>query len=100
MTLKQGEEINKKFSSLSDSIKILKESVLEKTTRVSLLDYQKSKLDSLILVKDKSILVSEEEIVRLRKSLEQSKKFHDQERKQWGIWMFISFVITVIGFTK
>lgn len=99
MTLKQGEEINKKFSSLSDSIKILNESISEKIYKLNISDIQKARLDSLLSEKNKTIVMTEEELKRLKKILEDSDKSHWREKKQWGLWMFVSFIVTVIGFS-
>jgi hypothetical protein len=99
MTLKQGEEINKKFSSLSDSIKILNESISEKIYKLNISDIQKARLDSLLSEKNKTIVMTEEELKRLKKILEDSDKSHWREKRQWGLWMFVSFIVTVIGFS-
>lgn len=99
MTLKQGEEINKKFSSLSDSIKILNENLSEKNMRLNISDLQKVKLDSLLAETNKNLVLSNDEIKRLKKILEESDKSHWREKRQWGLWMFISFVMTIVGFS-
>lgn len=96
MTLKQGEDINQRFIVLNDSIKTLNESISDKVVKINLSDLEKSKLDSLLVDKNKIILITEEELKKLRKIMEQRDKLHQQERTQWGLWMFFSFIITVL----
>ena len=96
MTLKQGEDINQRFIVLNDSIKTLNESISDKIVKLNLSDLEKSKLDSLLVDKNKIILITEEELKKLRKIMEQRDKLHQQERTQWGLWMFFSFIITVL----
>ena len=96
MTLKQGEDINQRFIVLNDSIKTLNESISDKVVKLNLSDLEKSKLDSLLVDKNKIILITEEELKKLRKIMEQRDKLHQQERTQWGLWMFFSFIITVL----
>ena len=96
MTLKQGEDINQRFIVLNDSIKTLNESISDKVVKLNLSDLEKSKLDSLLVDKNKIILITEEELKKLRKMMEQRDKLHQQERTQWGLWMFFSFIITVL----
>ena len=96
MTLKQGQEINQKFSNLNDSILNLNGLLKQKKSEITVLNVEKEKLDTnLIFFKDK-LSVSEKEIVMLNEQLTKNRKLYDTERIQWAGWMFLSFVVTVI----
>lgn len=96
MTLKQGQEINQKFSSLNDSISSLNNLLNQKKSEVVGLNVEKQKLDtSLVLFKDK-LSVSEKEIIVLNEQLKKNEKFYKSERTKWAGWMFFSFMVTVI----
>lgn len=96
MTLKQGEEINKKFSSLNDSIRVLNNSITQSKSEVVVLNAQKLKVDSSLILASDKLFVSEKEIKRLNDALKLQDKKQWVERKNWAGWMFFSFAITVM----
>lgn len=101
MTLKQGQEINEKFSTLSDSILILKKNITERKNEIVVLDFEKKNLDSTIIKFQDRIVFSEKEINRLNEQLKiQDLKFW-REKKTWVGWMLFSFfMIVTVGALK
>ena len=103
MTLKQGQEINKKFSFLSDSIKVLNDRFINSKLELKKLSIEKTKLDSNLLLLNQNfmslqndLLVSDKEIKRLNKYIiDQDKGFY-RERREWAVWMLLSMGLTVL----
>jgi len=95
MSIKQGEEINKKFSSLSDTIKILENKLQINQMSLITTQVEKSKLDSTYLVLSSKFLSSELEVRNLQKEIIQREKDFWKERRQWAVWMLLSMVVTV-----
>jgi len=96
MTLKQGDDINKRFISLTDSIKLLNSSLtsleLKSKDLDSSLAESKSKLNASLTLN----IISEEEIKRLNKIIEENEKYFVSERRSWAGWMLFSVLVTVV----
>ena len=95
MTIKQGEEINKKFSDLSDTIKNLEDRLVINKSNFKTLEGQKNKLDSNYFILNSRYQLSESEIKSLQKEIIQREKDFWRERKQWAVWMLLSMAVTV-----
>lgn len=99
MTIKQGEDINKTFSVLNDSIKRINEKfdlyMLENGKRFQKVyndyNFELNNHKVVRLEADKSKM----EINRLNLLLETNDKEHWKEKRQWAGWMMFSFFITV-----
>jgi len=103
MTLKQGQEINNKFSFLSDSIKNLNEKYSFSKSELGKLSIEKQKVDSNLLISNKNLLMyqsnwytSEKEIKKLSQYIIDQDKSFWRERREWGVWMVLSMVVTVL----
>ena len=96
MTIKQGQEINQKFSSLNDSILLLNKNLEDKKTELVIVDKQKKSSDSNLLFSMDKIMISNQEIERLNKTIvDRDNKFWG-EKKIWAGWMFFSVAVTVL----
>lgn len=96
MTIKQGEEINKKFSSLNDSIQLLNKAISETKIEVATLNIQKQKVNLALDTTSQKLLTSDKEVERLNNMLKAKDKQHWKEKANWGGWMFFSFFVTVM----
>ena len=96
MTIKQGEEINKKFSSLSDSINTLNKTISETKSEVVTLSIQKQKINLALDTTFQKLSTSDKEIERLNGMLKAKDKQYWKEKTNWAGWMFFSFVVTVM----
>lgn len=95
MTLKQGEEINKKFASLSDTIKTLENKLQTNKIKLNKVQVEKFKLDSTHSILNSRLNSSELEVKNLQKEIIQREKEFWQERRGWAVWMILSMVVTV-----
>lgn len=100
MTLKQAEDINKKFSSLNDDILSLKDSVNKTNRNLNLTVSEKNKLDSLLKLNSNKLVMTEEEVKRLNKWIQENDKMYWREKRQWAGWMVFSFVLIIFGFSQ
>jgi hypothetical protein len=99
MTLKQGEDINKQFVNLNDSIKRVNEKfnlyMLENGKRFQKVyndyNFELNNHKVVRLEADKSKM----EINRLNLLLENNEKEHFREKRGWATWMMVSFFLTV-----
>jgi hypothetical protein len=95
MTLKQGEEINKKFSSLSDTIKTLENKLQNSQINLNKVEVEKFKIDSSYTILNSQFRTSELEVKNLQKEIIQREKDFWKERRTWGVWMILSMAVTV-----
>ncbi len=100
MTLKQAEDINKKFSSLNEDILSLKDSVNKTNKNLNLTVSEKNKLDSLLKLNSNKLVMTEEEVKRLNKWIQDNDKMYWREKRQWAGWMVFSFVLIIFGFSQ
>ena len=100
MTLKQAEDINKKFSSLNEDILSLKDSVSKTNKNLNLTVLEKNKLDSLLKLNSNKLVMTEEEVKRLNKWIQENDKMYWREKRQWAGWMVLSFILIVFGFSQ
>ena len=96
MTLKQGQEINKKFSTLSDSITFLNKGLFQKDTQINLLNTNNINLNNNLLIVSEKLKIYDVEVKRLNSLLVNKEKEHWHEKMKWGGWMFFSFCLTVV----
>lgn len=96
MTVKQGEDINKRFVNLNDSISILNASLTKTNDELFSLRDKNIKLDSTLKLATTNVVVSGEEIKRLNGLVKKNESSYWQEKKIWAGWMFFSFVVTVV----
>lgn len=96
MTLKQGEEINHKFSSLNDSIQKLNFNISKTTSDIKILFSEKEKVNTSLIITSDKLFTSEKEITRLQNELKIQDKEHWKQKNNWARWMFFSFMMTVI----
>ena len=96
MTLKQGEDINKKFSTLSDSIKALSEQITITGKTVQTLETEKVELSKNISNVNKDLANSYSEINKLNILLAKRDREFWNEKKSWGGWMLFSFMVTIM----
>ena len=96
MTIKQGQEINQKFSSLSDSINTLNKTISETKSEVVTLSIQKQKINLALDTTFQKLSTSDKEIERLNSMLKAKDKQHWNEKTNWAGWMFFSFIVTVM----
>lgn len=96
MTIKQGQEINQKFSSLNDSITILNKNLSDKKIEINLVEGQKKSLDSTLSTSLNKIFVSDKEIEKLNKTIVDNDNRFWREKKTWVGWMLLSFVTLVL----
>jgi len=96
MTLKQGNEINNKFSSLNDSLISLNKKLNSTQETITVFQTQNKELNDNLSVSNKNLLNSDLEIKRLNQLLIDREKKFWVEKRNWGGWMFFSFAITVM----
>ena len=96
MTLKQGNEINNKFSSLNDSLISLNKKLNSTQETITVFQTQNKELNDNLSVSNKNLLNSDLEIKRLNQLLVDREKKFWNEKKTWAGWMFFSFVVTVL----
>lgn len=96
MTLKQGIEINQKFSSLGDSINTLNRIILDTKSDVATLSVEKQKIDLTLGVTSQKLTASDKEIERLNALLKTRERQFWKEKQSWGGWMFFSVAVTVM----
>lgn len=100
MTLKQGEDINKKFSSLNDTINSLKDTVNKTKNVLNLTVSEKNKLDSLFRINQDKLVVSDREVKKLNELLKENQDIQMRERRNWAAWMVFSFILVIVGFSQ
>ena len=96
MTVKQGEDINKTFSVLKDSINILNTNSIKANNELLSAKDKNIKLDSTLQLASNSLLTSENEIKRLNELIKKNESSYWQEKRTWAGWMFFSFMVTVL----
>ena len=96
MTLKQGENINKQFSDLNDSIITLNKQLLFTNSSIKTLEVQKIELNKNIVDVNDSLSSSNNQIKRLNTLLTKREREFWNEKKNWAGWMFFSFFVTVM----
>lgn len=96
MTVKQGEDINKTFSVLKDSINKLNTNFVKTNNELLLVKDNSLKLDSTLQLTSNNLLISENEIKRLNTVIKKNDSFYWQEKRNWAGWMFFSFMVTVL----
>ena len=96
MTVKQGEDINKTFSVLKDSINILNTNSIKANNELLSTKDKNIKLDSTLQLASNSLLTSENEIKRLNELIKKNESSYWQEKRTWAGWMFFSFMVTVL----
>lgn len=103
MTLKQGQEINKKFSYLTDSIKNLNSTFQNTKLELNKVHLEKLKLDSNLLLLNKNFLlsqenlaISEKEIKRLNQYIISQDRSFYRERREWAVFGFLSMALMVL----
>lgn len=89
MTVKQADEINKKFLDLRDSISALDKTVTITKVEIDSLKVEKQKIDS-------SFVRTTEKVLTLDTLVKDEDKKHWREKRTWAIWMFFSIVTTVV----
>lgn len=96
MTVKQAEEINKKFLDLRDSINSLGKTIVVSKVEIDSLKTQKQKLDSNLVLTSEKILVSDKKVEDLDAYIKKTDKQYWQEKKQLAGWMVLSFALPFI----
>lgn len=96
MTLKQGEEINNKFSSLNDSINRLNINSSKLTEELISVRSMKIKSDSTLKITVDNLTVTESEISRLNGLIKKNESYYWKEKRTWAGWMFFSVAVTVM----
>lgn len=96
MTLKQGNEINNKFSTMNDSLNLLNKKLDFTKETITGFQLQNKELNENLFVSNKNLVNSDLEIKRLNQLLVDREKKFWNEKKTWAGWMFVSFVVTVL----
>lgn len=96
MTVKQADEINKKFLDLRDSISALDKTVNVNKVEIDSLKVEKQKLDSNFVYASEKLVVSDKKIETLDTLVKDEDKQHWREKRMWAVWMFFSIVTTVV----
>lgn len=96
MTVKQGEDINKQFISLNDSISVLNGYLGRTKNELLFTEARGVRLDSTLKMTSNSLLISEEEIKRLNSLVKRNESRYWQEKRTWAGWMLFSVVVTVV----
>ena len=96
ITKKQGENINKTFSILKDSINRLNINFVKTNNELLSAKDKNLKLDSTLQLAFNNLLISENEIKQLNILLKKNELFYWQEKKTWAGWMFFSVIVTVL----
>lgn len=89
MTLKQGKDINEKFVELTDKINNLKDSLLDRRLKIDTLNTETSQLRE-----KKELVEAENKMLNIK--LQEKDKSYWREKRTWSMWMFISFIVTVV----
>lgn len=95
MTIKQAEEINKKFLDLRDSISSLDKTVSINKVEIDSLKVEKQKIDSSLTLTFEKLSISDKKIENLDTLVKDEDKRHWREKRQWAGWMIFSFLTTV-----
>jgi chromosome segregation ATPase len=96
MTVKQAEEINKKFLDLRDSINSLGKTIVISKVEIDSLKTEKQKIDSNLVFASEKLLVSDKKVETLDTLVKDEDKKHWREKRMWAGWMFFSIVMTVV----
>ena len=96
MTIKQAEEINKKFLDLRDSISSLDKTVTVNKVEIDSLKVEKQKIDSSLVLTSEKLTTSDKKIETLDTRVKREDKQHWREKRIWALWMFFSVVTTVV----
>ena len=96
MTIKQAEEINKKFLDLRDSISSLDKTVTVNKVEIDSLKVEKQKIDSSLVLTSEKLTTSDKKIETLDTLVKREDKQHWREKRIWALWMFFSVVTTVV----
>ena len=96
MTVKQAEEINKKFLDLRDSINALDKTVNISKVEIDSLKTEKQKIDSSLLLTSEKLSTSDKRIESLDTLVKDEDKKHWREKRMWAGWMLLSIVTTVV----
>lgn len=89
MTLKQGKDINEKFVELTDKINNLKDSLLDRRLKIDTLNTETNQLRE-----KKELVEAENKMLNIK--LQEKDKSYWREKRTWSMWMFISFIVTVV----
>ena len=93
MTVKQAEEINKKFLDLRDSINSLGKTITVSKVEIDSLKFQKQKLDSNLVIASDKILTSGKQVEDLSTSMKDLDSRYWREKKMTAGWMILSFLV-------
>jgi septal ring factor EnvC (AmiA/AmiB activator) len=96
MTVKQAEEINKKFLDLRDSINALDKTVNISKVEIDSLKTEKQKIDSSLVLTSEKLSTSDKRIESLDTLVKDEDKKHWREKRMWAGWMLLSIVTTVV----
>lgn len=99
MTVKQGQEINNKFSYLTDSLKNLNNNLFENKNKYVILKTEKTKIDSILSMTSYKLDLSDKEVKKLNDLIMYRENNHLREKNLWGIWMMFSIVSTLFVLT-
>lgn len=95
MTIKQAEEINKKFLDLRDSINSLDKTVTISKVEIDSLKVEKQKIDSSLVLTSEKLTTSDKKIETLDTLVKREDKQHWREKRMWAGYMLLSFITTV-----
>lgn len=96
MTLKQGEEINNKFSILSDSIAALNTNLSVLNRDLVETKNKKAKVDLTLKSTSDSLIISEDEVKKLNDLIRKNETLYWSEKRTWAGWMLFSAFMTVL----
>ena len=96
MTVKQAEEINRKFLDLRDSISSLDKTVTVSKVEIDSLKIEKQKIDSSLVLTSQKLTTSDKKIETLDTLVKREDKQHWREKRIWAGWMLLSIVTTVV----
>lgn len=96
MTVKQAEEINKKFLDLRDSINSLGKTITVSKVEIDSLKTEKQKIDSTLILTSEKLTTSDKKIESLDTKIKNEDKQHWREKRMWAGWMLLSIVTTVV----
>jgi len=99
MTVKQGQEINNKFSYLTDSLKNLNNNLFENKNKYVILKTEKTKIDSILSMTSYKLDLSDKEVKKLNDLIMYRENNHLREKNLWSIWMMFSIVSTLFVLT-
>ena len=95
MTVKQAEEINRKFLDLRDSISSLGKTVTTSKVEIDSLKTEKQKLDSNLVFTSEKLFNSDKKVEELNIFVKDKDRDYWKEKRTWAGWMFLSFLTTV-----